>query len=139
VAALAEDAEGVRVEVARSDHGSAVLLDGLDGAGAYHHETVLYRLVRPPGSGESTDLAAEGHLDAALFTSSLTVEHFLEAAEARGVRDAALAGLAGAVVGAIGEPTRETAEAHGISVDVVPGEATFEALARAVVGRLRDD
>jgi uroporphyrinogen-III synthase len=127
--------EGARVEVARSDHGSDVLLDGLDDADAYHHETVLYRLVRPDGAGESADLAAAGELEAALFTSSLTVEHFLAAAGERGVREAAIDGLEGAVVGAIGEPTRETAEREGIAVDVVPGEATFEALARAVLGK----
>ena len=136
--ALGEGVAGRRVEVARSDHGSAVLPDGLDDAGAYHHETVLYRLVRPEGAGTSAELAADGELAAALFTSSLTVEHFLEAAAERGVREAAVAGLAEAVVGAIGAPTRETAEAAGVSVDVVPGEAIFEALARAAVARLRD-
>jgi uroporphyrinogen-III synthase len=136
VEALAGRVDGARVEVARSDHGSPVLLDGLDDAGAYHHETVLYRLVRPPESGGSTDLAAAGELDAALFTSSLTVEHFLAAAAERGIEAEAVAGLEGAVVGTIGDPTRETAEAHGIPVDVVPEEATFEALARAAVERL---
>jgi len=120
---------GARVEVARSDHGSAVLTDGLENAGAYVHETVLYRLVRPPESGESADLAADGDLDAALFTSSLTVQHFLDAAADRGVREAAIDGLKGATVGAIGEPTRETAENAGISVDVVPDQADFKALA----------
>lgn len=133
---LADAVEGRRVEIARSDHGSAVLRDGLDDAGAYHHETVLYRLVRPDGAGDSADLAAAGDLDAALFTSTLTVEHFLAAAGDRGVREEALAGLADAVVGAIGEPTRETAANAGITVDVVPGEATFEALARETVTEL---
>ncbi|MFB6135570.1 MAG: uroporphyrinogen-III synthase [Halobacteriaceae archaeon] len=133
VAALAGDVDGARVEVARSDHGSDVLLDGLRDAGAYVHETVLYRLVRPEGSGESAELAASGDLDAALFTSSLTVEHFLDAAEERGVREAAVAGLGDAVVGAIGDPTRETAEGHGVAVDVVPATADFEELACEVV------
>ncbi|SFR89281.1 uroporphyrinogen-III synthase [Halomicrobium zhouii] len=133
VAALEDDVDGASVEVARSDHGSAVLTDGLADAGADVHETVLYRLVRPKGAGESVELAADGDLDAALFTSSLTVEHFLDAAEERGVRDDALAGLNDAVVGAIGDPTRETAESHGIDVDVVPETADFEVLACAVV------
>lgn len=137
VEALDGRVDGARVEIARSDHGSPVLREGLDGAGAYHHETVLYRLVRPPESGESTEVAAAGELDAALFTSSLTVEHFLAAAEERGIETEAIAGLQGAIVGAIGEPTRETAEERGIAVDVVPGEATFDALAEAVVERLR--
>jgi len=135
VRALRGDVDGSRVEVARSDHGSAVLLDGLADAGAYVHETVLYELTRPAGSGESAELAAAGELDAALFTSSLTVANFLDAAAERGVRDAAVAGLNDAVVGCIGNPTAETAESEGIAIDVVPDEATFEALARAVVAR----
>ncbi|WP_435068186.1 uroporphyrinogen-III synthase [Haloplanus sp. C73] len=135
---LSDRAAGASVEVARSDHGSAVLLDGLRDAGASVHETVLYRLTRPDDAGESAAIAAEGDLDAACFTSSLTVEHFLDAAAERGVRDAAIRGLNEAVVGVIGEPTRETAESLGIDVDVVPAEATFEALARETVARLRE-
>jgi uroporphyrinogen-III synthase len=126
---LAGEVDEKRVEVARSDHGSAVLLDGLREAGAEVHETVLYRLVRPADAGESTERAAAGDLDVALFTSSLTVENFLDAAAARGVRDDALAGLGEAVVGVIGEPTAETARGVGIPVDVVPAQADFETLA----------
>ncbi len=136
VDALEGSVDGARVEVARSDHGSTVLLDGLEAAGAYVHETVLYRLVRPEGAGSSVDAAVSGDLDAALFTSSLTVEHFLGVADERGERDAAVAGLSDAVVGAIGHPTRKTAEAAGVDVDVVPEEADFESLARAVVAIL---
>jgi uroporphyrinogen-III synthase len=133
VSALAGEVAGARVELARSDHGSDVLVDGLEDAGATVTETVLYRLTRPPESGASTELAAEGDLDAALFTSSLTVEHFLAAAAERGVSRDAVSGLNGAVVGTIGEPTRETATAAGIDVDVVPDTADFERLAAAVV------
>jgi len=133
---LAGAVDGARVEVARSDHGSAVLLEGLEAAGAYVHETVLYRLTRPEGAGESAERAAAGGVDAALFTSSLTVEHFLAAAEERGVREAAVAGLNEALVAAIGRPTAETAAAAGIGVDLVPGEADFETLAREAVAAL---
>jgi uroporphyrinogen-III synthase len=133
---LADEVGGARVEVARSDHGSATLLDGLEAAGAYRHETVLYELGRPAGAGESAAVAARGGLAGALFSSSLTVENFLAAAADRGLREAAVDGLADAVVGAIGEPTRATAEREGIPVDVVPETAGFETLARAVVDRL---
>ena len=136
VALLGSEVEGARVEVARSDHGSPDLLDGLEAAGAYVHETVLYRLVRPEGSGESTELAASGVLDAACFTSSLTVEHFLEAAAARGLRDEAVTGLHESTVGAIGPPTADTLAEHGIGADLVASEATFETLAREVVDAL---
>ncbi|WP_276259940.1 uroporphyrinogen-III synthase [Haloglomus litoreum] len=135
VDALADRVGGARVEVARSDHGSDVLLDGLEDAGAYVHETVLYRLVRPEGAGSSADLAARGQLAGACFTASMTVENFLAAADDRGIRAPAIAGLNDAVVGCIGEPTRERAERAGIEVDVVPDVAEFEALAAAVVER----
>ena len=133
VEALEGEVEGSRVEVARSDHGSAVLTDGLADAGADVHETILYRLVRPEAAGESAALAADGELDAALFTSSLTVEHFLDAADERGVREDAVAGLNDAVVGVIGPPTSETAASEGIEVDVVPDVADFERLAAEAV------
>ena len=136
VDALADRVDGVRVEVARSDHGSDLLTDGLADAGADVHETVLYELVRPEDAGESVDLAAAGDLDAALFTSSLTVEHFLDVAEERDVREAAVDGLADAVVGAIGDPTRDTAAGYGVQVDFVPDVASFDRLARDAVDRL---
>ena len=134
---LGDAVAGSRVEVARSDHGSDVLLDGLGAAGAYVHETVLYRLLRPPEAGDAVAAAAAGDLDAALFTSSLTVEHFLDLAAERGEAEAVRAGLDAAVIGAIGAPTRETAADAGIDVDVVPETAAFEALATEVVAALR--
>ena len=133
---LAGEVDGARVEVARSDHGAQVLLDGLADAGAYVHETVLYRLTRPERAGASAERAAAGDLDAVLFTSSLTVEHFLAAAEERGVREAAVAGLEAAVVATIGQPTADTAGAAGLDVDVVPAAADFETLARETVAAL---
>lgn len=136
VAELEGDASGARIEVARSDHGSEVLTAGLNEIGAYVHETVLYRLVRPPEAGASALAAAEGELSGACFTSSLTVKHFLEAAADRGVKSEAVAGLNDAVVGAIGTPTESTARSYGVEVDIVPDTAEFGALASAVVDRL---
>lgn len=135
VDALADDVAGARVEVARSDHGSSVLPDGLTEAGAYVHETVLYRLVRPPESGTSIDELVDGALDAVLFTSPLTVDHFFEAATDRGTTAAARTALNGAdvVVGAIGAPTRDAVTDHGVTVDVRPDDPDIEALATQLV------
>lgn len=138
VDALQDRVDGRRVEIARSDHGSSVLLEGLDEAGAYHHETVLYRLVRPATSGHSVEAAVSGELAGALFTSSLTVEHFLDAADEQDRRQEAIDSLEAGVVGAIGEPTAQTAESNGVSVDVIPETASFDALARASVRQLEN-
>ncbi len=138
VEALAGSVSGKRVEVARSDHGSQTLLKGLGAAGAYVHETILYELQIPDDAGESVKLAASGELDAVAFTSSLTIEHFLELARDQALEAAVRDGLGAAVVGAIGSPTAETAAAAGLTVDIVPESADFEALARAVLGELTD-
>lgn len=132
---LASRVAGNRIEIARSDHGSSTLPDGLNDAGAYVHETVLYRLVRPPDSGESTTMLAAGDLDAVLFSSPLTVQHFMAAAEDRDITAAVRDALNGpdVVVGAIGTPTTDAATDHGIDVDVVPDRAGLERLAAAVV------
>ncbi|WP_138007966.1 uroporphyrinogen-III synthase [Halalkalirubrum salinum] len=139
VEVLAEQIQGAHVEVARSDHGSDVLLAGLDDADAKVTETVLYRLSIPESAGRSIELAVAGDLDGAAFTSSLTIEHFLTVADRTDDRAAAIAGLEDAVVGAIGPPTAETATAAGIDVDVIPEDATFDALAEAVSKAITDD
>ena len=138
VEALRGVVEGTRVEVARSDHGSDVLTEGLNDLGAYVHETVLYRLVRPDGAGESGERAVRRELDGAVFSSSLTVEHFVEAAADRGIGEEAIEGLNDVVVGAIGRPTADRAAELGVEVDVVPETADFETLTREVVSRIRD-
>ncbi|PSQ30282.1 uroporphyrinogen-III synthase [Halobacteriales archaeon SW_6_65_46] len=137
VARLSDEVSGATVELARSDHGSEVLPEGLRDAGAYLHETTLYRLTRPDGSGHSTQLAADGELAGVAFTSPLTVEHFLAAAAETAGRERVRTALEDTVVGCIGEPTGETASEAGIEVDVVPETASFEALARDVVERVR--
>jgi uroporphyrinogen-III synthase len=137
VAELRDDVRGETVALARSDRASATMPEGLREAGAEVSETTLYRLKRPDGAGESAELAAAGELDGVAFTSSSTVEGFLAAADERGIREKAVAGLADAVVGAIADGPAETARDAGIEVDFVPAEAAFESLARGVVERAK--
>lgn len=134
---LAGSVAGNRVEIARSDHGSQRLREGLDANGAFHHETVLYRLRRPAGAGKSIKMVLDGEIDGLVFTSSLTVEFFVALAAERDVRDAVLERVNDCVVGVIGEPTRETATDLGIVVDVVPPVADFSVLAEEVVAAVK--
>ncbi|MFB6198849.1 MAG: uroporphyrinogen-III synthase [Halobacteriaceae archaeon] len=133
VSMLSGKIAGVRVEIARSSHGSDVLPSGLQRAGGYIHETILYRLTRPEGTGDAAESAAAGNLDGILFTSPLIIEHFLESAEEREVREEVLDELERMIVGCIGSPTRRRAEANDISVDVVPNNAGIENLANDVL------
>lgn len=129
-----------QVALLRSTQGTAVLPKGLRDLGARVREAHVYDLARPDPSQDHERLFAaleEDRLDAYTFTSSLTAEHFLELADLAGPGAAeARRRVAGAAVGAIGEPTRETLEEAGIPVDVVPDEARVQALADALARHL---
>lgn len=135
VTTLESEVQGQRVEIARSDHGSATLPDGLNDAGAYVHETILYRLTRPDDAGESTTLCATGALDAVVLTSPFTTHNFIAAAEDRDIGDDVRSALNSpdVVVGAIGDPTKQAAAEHGITIDILPDTADIDQLVTAVV------
>ncbi|RBI59773.1 uroporphyrinogen-III synthase [halophilic archaeon] len=130
---LAAEVDESTVEIARSAHGSDVLIQGLEAAGADVHETQLYRLERPNTAGRSVSLAIDGQLDGILFTSPRTVNHFCEiAAEQDGV-SALKQGIAETCIGAIGTPTARAIRNHDITVDVIPDTVEFSQLADRTV------
>lgn len=115
---------GKRVEVARSSEGSAMLLEGLNEAGAFVHETVVYTLERLEVAGSVIrEILQEA--DVFLFTSSLTARHLLDRAPDRAE---AIGILNERFVGVIGPPTQAELEDQGVEVDLVASEATFERL-----------
>jgi uroporphyrinogen-III synthase len=130
---LASEVEGSTVEVARSAHGSNVLLQGREAAGADVHETQLYRLNRPTTAGRSVTLAMNRQLDGILFTSPRTVEHFFEITEESAEVDALRQGSARTIIGAIGTPTADAVWRHGITVDIKPNTVRFTQLADRAV------
>lgn len=136
VSTLATQVDGERVEIARSNHGSNVLIDGLIDAGAYVHETVLYEIIRPPNAGRSVELAAKGSLDAALFTSPLTVEHFIEAAVDLEIEAEVRHALDDICVAVIGKPTADHAQSLDVTVDLIADQADFERLATQAIDQV---
>lgn len=135
---LADEIEGQTVEIARSAHGSNVLIDGLEEAGAAVHETHLYRLERPSTAGRSVSLAVDGELDGVLFTSPKTVDHFFEIATERGAATLLQSGLEETIIGAIGAPTKHAVRKNGTMVDIVPNKVGFTQLAEATVAHIRE-
>lgn len=119
---------GKRVEVVRSSAGSDVLLEGLNEAGAFVHETMVYTLERLQVDSKVIQKILQ-EADAFLFTSSLTVENFLDLAPERTL---AIQVLNGKFVGAIGRLTQRRLEDHGVKVDFIPKEVTFERLAEGI-------
>jgi uroporphyrinogen-III synthase len=135
---LAAEVKDQTIELARSAHGSDVLVEGLEAAGAVVTETQLYRLEQPATAGQSVSLAVNGELDGILFTSPKTVEHFVQIATERDAVTALQRGLEETVVGAIGSPTEHAVDKHGIAVDAVPDTVSFTQLAEATVRRIRE-
>jgi uroporphyrinogen III methyltransferase/synthase len=118
-----------RVLLPRAAKARDVLPDGLRAAGCTVDVVTAYE-THPAPPSEMAAIAAEldaGRLDAALFTSSSTVDHLCDAL---GARTAPL--LARVRVASIGPLTSETARARGLRVDVEAAESTLPGLIRAL-------
>lgn len=128
-------AEGRKCYVLRSDHGSGELVPGLTQAGMAVQEIVVYSLRRQPRSEELEhliELGRRGEVDVFLFTSSLSARTLVDAWAVRDGLEAAVRALNSRKVAAIGPPTRQALESYGVKVDIVPVQATFGSLLRAV-------
>ncbi|MFC4990440.1 uroporphyrinogen-III synthase [Saliphagus infecundisoli] len=134
---LSAKIDGRTVEIARSAHGSEVLIQGLEEAGATVHESHLYRLERPNTAGSSVSLAIDGKLDGILFTSPKTVEHFLDIADDRDQLSVLQQQVTETIIGAIGTPTERALLSESICVDVKPPTVGFDQLADRVIQKIK--
>ncbi|QLH74297.1 MAG: uroporphyrinogen-III synthase [Methanomassiliicoccales archaeon] len=128
------------VWVIRSDQGSDVIRKGLEAMGAKVEEVPVYALRRSEPDRALLDMyyfTVHGGIDAFAFTSSMSAKAFIEEGERKyGVREFGTS-LNAAIIGAIGEPTKRTLESMGIDVDVMPKDATFEGLLKALMDHIR--
>jgi uroporphyrinogen III methyltransferase/synthase len=76
-----------------------------------------------------------GAIDVVTFTSSSTVANFIEL---MGGKNEARRLAAKTIVACIGPITARTAEEHGLSVTIMPGENTVPALAQAIARFYRE-
>jgi uroporphyrinogen-III synthase len=137
VEAIRHKGKGKVVEIARSSHGAAVLVDGLKAAGAEVFETQVYEIARPAKDSAQEELVQaimDQTVDAVVFTSSMMVRNFLDLASQMRVRDTVIQVLnsKGMVVAAIGHPTANTLNVYKIQVTTVSSEYTFKALIHEV-------
>jgi uroporphyrinogen III methyltransferase / synthase len=125
-AMLAAGVDGARVWLPRAALARDVLPDRLREAGAEVDVLPLYRTVLPADAGAILTAALDrGPVDAVTFTSSSTVQHFVQALDGRPFPP-------GAVAACIGPVTARTADAAGLPVAVVATEYTTAGLAAAL-------
>jgi uroporphyrin-III C-methyltransferase len=133
VEAIKKDVSGKVVDIARSSHGAAILIDGLKAANASVYETQVYEITRPQINNKQKEMIKsmlDGKVDAIVFTSSMMVRNLIDLTSQLDVRNKIITTLNDrkVVVGAIGHPTADTLKEYGILVDVSPKEFTFQAL-----------
>ncbi|MAG31222.1 MAG: hypothetical protein CL908_10090, partial [Deltaproteobacteria bacterium] len=120
---------GERVLIPRSRIGRTVIADGLRDAGAEVDSIAFYENRRP-----TIDVAGlrgrlvRGELFALTFTSSSTVDHFLDCLDEES-REAA----ARCMIAAIGRTTAKRLEAVGLAPDVVPNRPDVWAMVEGLV------
>ncbi len=127
--------EGLRFLIPRAMIARDVLPDSLRKAGALVDVVPAYQTVMPPGkSAEILALFGEGAVDCLTFTSSSTVDNFFAMFQEEELR----ARLGRATTACIGPITAETAQKHGLSVDIMPREYTIPALASAIASHFAE-
>lgn len=118
------DVRGQRILLPRAKKGRPEIVEMLKERGAMVDEIALYDTVSADPTPEALTELNKG-VDAILFTSPSTVKGYLSQVGERPVSNF--------VVGCIGEVTRRSAEAHNVTVNIVPEESTMDGLILALI------
>ncbi len=134
LAALVEEpVAGKRLLLPRAEVARETLPEELRRRGATVDVIPVYRTVPDRTAAAALREALKARRVAAVtFTSSSTVEHFVEMLKGEDL----LATLRGVRIACIGPVTAETARRYGLSPDILPSAHTIPALAEAVVRAL---
>ena len=120
---------GRRILLARAKVARDVLPKGLRKMGAEVDVVEVYRTVKPRGgSRKLRKLLEEEKIDAITFTSSSTVNHFVELLKREDLKSY----LRGIAIACIGPVTARTAKAWGMNVAIQPKEYTIPGLTQAI-------
>ncbi len=124
------DLRDARILFPAADIAGPAVVEGLTAAGASVTRVTVYRTVLEPDLPDDiASMLEDGKIHLAVFASSSAVSAFAKAAGLDGPQR-----LTGGVrIACIGPSTAETATEAGLSVDIVPGQATVPALVDAIV------
>ncbi len=132
------DIQGQRFLLPRASIAREALPVTLVDMGAFVDEVPAYRTVKPDHDKEPVKALLEGgRIHMVTFTSSSTVTNFVDMF--KGEKQALQEWMKSVAVACIGPITAKTAAQNGLSVDVIPGEYTIEALTRAILAYFSQD
>ncbi|WP_285765554.1 uroporphyrinogen-III synthase [Peribacillus sp. SI8-4] len=121
---------GARVLLAKGNLARSVIAEAISDAGSSCDEVIIYHTVLPASSEEELVHLIKNHaIDIITFTSSSTVNHFLQIME----RHELGAYIDRIVIACIGPIAAKTAVKHGLAVDVCPGVYTTDAMVDDII------
>lgn len=121
---------GKRILLARAQKARDVLPRGLRKMGAKVDVVEVYRTIRPKqGAKRLKQILSEGKIDVIGFTSSSTVNHFVEFLKKEDLKKM----LKGIAIACIGPVTSKTARGWGMKVRIQPKQYTIPGLTQAIV------
>ncbi len=120
---------GQRILLPQSAVARPMLRDALSARGADVIAVTAYQTVRGRGGVQMLPLLHKQQVDAVTFTSSSTARYFSERLE---MESGTIDDLAGVVIACIGEQTRHSAEALGMTVAVAPETHTLDDMIAAL-------
>ncbi len=126
-----EDLTGRRFLIPRAEKARDVLPDGLEKKGALVEVTPVYQTLRPSRAGVETIEKSflDKSIDAVTFTSSSTVNHFMEMFEGADIKEL----LQGTLIASIGPITSNTLTHHGLRASIEAREYTIDGLIKALM------
>ena len=127
---MMDDLRDARVLFPAADIAGPAVEEGLTTAGATVTRVTVYRTVLAADLLDDVmSMLEDGKIHLAVFASSSAVSAFAKAAGPDGPQR----WVRGVRIACIGPSTAETAAEAGLSVDIVPGQATVSALVDAIV------
>jgi len=119
---------GKKILLARAKKARDILPKGLRQMGAEVDVVEAYRTVKPKGGRKRLKLLLREKIDVIAFTSSSTVDHFVDLLKGVDLKKA----LKGVAIACIGPITAETARKRGMKVHIQPKEYTVSGLTQAI-------
>jgi uroporphyrinogen-III synthase len=126
---------GKTIMLVRSDSGSQVLYDGLEGFGAKVHVFASYRLEpvgMTPELKRIIDGIADGSVYCMAFTSPLSASSFFNIMKTECGEETFSESIGRVRIAAIGKPTAMRLTSMGRIPDIVPDVTTFEDMLKAI-------
>jgi uroporphyrinogen III methyltransferase/synthase len=121
--------KGMRFLLPRAEVAREILPEKIKELGGEIDVAIAYRAVKPETHGKRLKrFLREGKISIATFTSAATFNNFLEI-----VGEDAKSLLKDVTIAVIGPVTKKAVEKAGLTVDIIPKEATIEAMVREII------